>query len=79
MSDLVPRAALEAALLNVTRSNEYAERAGAELAVARTALDRAAIVAVKLHEQVRELEEENEALRNQVAVLALASGGGGTL
>lgn len=51
----------------------------AELRDARIAKDRITIEKAKVQARVEELEEENEALRNTIASLAHAAGGGGNL
>lgn len=54
-------------------------RAITDLHVARNTVDRQKIERSKLVLRIRDLEEECEALRNQVAALAKASGGGAVL
>lgn len=51
----------------------------AELRDARIASDKMRIEVVQLREHVATLEEENEALRETIATLARAAGGGGVL
>lgn len=50
-----------------------------DLAEARTALDRVRVESERLQVLVRSLDEENEALRNQIVMLARMAGGGGVL
>jgi len=59
-------------------ADEY-RKTSAALVEARLEIDRGKIERARLTHRIEELDEECEALRNQVATLALAAGGGGRL
>lgn len=73
-----------AASLAIVRANfrllaDTLHEQSVELVDARVSNDRGTVERARLVERVRLLDEENEALRNQIAVLALSAGGGARL
>lgn len=70
---------LDAVRLNASVNFASWCRETAELIETRTKLDRSRLEASRLEALVRARDEECEALRNQVAVLARAAGGGAVL